>query len=145
MFGLRSYFSALPYLTPRKTILKTQQLFLYMSTLIVFKYLIVYFLIRQCDLQIRDHSGDISLTTMLVILSFSHAQHTYVGIKIFHNCRVLIEQWIRAKYEREEFCHPERQNYLSGYMEGFLMKRGKEDSRYQRRKFVLNENEDTLK
>ncbi|XP_045517650.1 arf-GAP with dual PH domain-containing protein 1-like isoform X2 [Pieris brassicae] len=59
--------------------------------------------------------------------------------------QVLIEQWIRAKYEREEFCHPERQSYLSGSMEGFLMKRGKEDSRYQLRKFVLNENEDTLK
>lgn len=59
--------------------------------------------------------------------------------------RVLIEQWIRAKYEREEFCHPERQSYLSGTMEGFLMKRGKEDSRYQLRKFVLSENEDTLK
>ncbi|XP_031768591.1 arf-GAP with dual PH domain-containing protein 1-like isoform X1 [Galleria mellonella] len=59
--------------------------------------------------------------------------------------QVLIEQWIRAKYEREEFCHPERQSYLSGSMEGFLMKRGKEDSRYQLRKFVLNENEDSLK
>ncbi|CAH0729580.1 unnamed protein product, partial [Brenthis ino] len=59
--------------------------------------------------------------------------------------QVLIEQWIRAKYEREEFCHPERQSYLSGSMEGFLMKRGKEDSKYQLRKFVLNENEDTLK
>lgn len=30
-------------------------------------------------------------------------------------------------------------------MEGFLMKRGKEDSRYQPRKFVLNEAEDTLR
>ncbi|XP_026325192.1 arf-GAP with dual PH domain-containing protein 1-like isoform X2 [Hyposmocoma kahamanoa] len=59
--------------------------------------------------------------------------------------QVLIEQWIRAKYEREEFCHPERQTYLSGAMEGFLMKRGKEDSRYQPRKFVLSESEDTLK
>ncbi|XP_061715352.1 arf-GAP with dual PH domain-containing protein 1-like [Cydia pomonella] len=59
--------------------------------------------------------------------------------------QVLIEQWIRAKYEREEFCHPERQSYLSGTMEGFLMKRGKEDNRYQLRKFVLNESEDTLK
>ncbi|XP_041987457.1 arf-GAP with dual PH domain-containing protein 1-like isoform X2 [Aricia agestis] len=59
--------------------------------------------------------------------------------------QVLIEQWIRAKYEREEFCHCERQSYLSGTMEGFLMKRGKEDSRYQLRKFVLNENDDTLK
>lgn len=59
--------------------------------------------------------------------------------------QVLIEQWIRAKYEREEFCQPDRQSYLSGSMVGFLMKRGKEDSRYQLRKFVLNENEDTLK
>ncbi|XP_012551592.1 arf-GAP with dual PH domain-containing protein 1 isoform X2 [Bombyx mori] len=59
--------------------------------------------------------------------------------------QVLIEQWIRAKYEREEFCHPERQSYLSGSMQGFLMKRGKEDSRYQLRKFILSETEDTLK
>lgn len=60
--------------------------------------------------------------------------------------RVLVEQWIKAKYEREEFCHPERQNhYVSGFMEGFLMKRGKEDSRYHPRKFVLSEAEDTLK
>ncbi|XP_077278910.1 arf-GAP with dual PH domain-containing protein 1 [Temnothorax americanus] len=60
--------------------------------------------------------------------------------------QVLVEQWIRAKYEREEFCHPERQNhYVSGFMEGFLMKRGKEDSRYHPRKFVLCEAEDTLK
>ncbi|XP_014226143.1 arf-GAP with dual PH domain-containing protein 1-like [Trichogramma pretiosum] len=59
---------------------------------------------------------------------------------------VLIEQWIRAKYEREEFCHPERQShYVSGFMEGFLMKRGKEDPKYQPRKFVLNEADDTLK
>lgn len=59
--------------------------------------------------------------------------------------RVLIEQWIRAKYEREEFSHPERQSYTSGYMVAFLMKRGKEDSRYHPRKFVLSEAEDTLK
>ncbi|XP_066992160.1 arf-GAP with dual PH domain-containing protein 1 isoform X2 [Anabrus simplex] len=59
--------------------------------------------------------------------------------------QVLIEQWIRAKYQREEFCHPERQSYVSGYMEGFLMKRGKEDSRYHPRKFILSEADDTLK
>jgi len=56
----------------------------------------------------------------------------------------LVEQWIRAKYQREEFCHPERQGYVSGYMEGFLMKRGKEDRRYHPRKFVLCEADDTL-
>ncbi|KAJ9578517.1 hypothetical protein L9F63_005246 [Diploptera punctata] len=59
--------------------------------------------------------------------------------------QVLIEQWIRAKYQREEFCHPELQTYLSGYMEGFLMKRGKEDSKYHPRKFILSEADDTLK
>lgn len=32
-----------------------------------------------------------------------------------------------------------------GYMEGFLMKKGKEDHRYQLRKFVLSESDDTLK
>ncbi|XP_065160209.1 arf-GAP with dual PH domain-containing protein 1-like isoform X2 [Atheta coriaria] len=59
--------------------------------------------------------------------------------------QVLLEQWIRAKYDREEFSHPERLAYASGTMEGFLMKRGKEDSRFQNRKFVLNESENTLK
>jgi len=59
--------------------------------------------------------------------------------------QVLVEQWIRAKYQREEFCHPERQGYVSGYMEGFLMKRGKEDRRYHPRKFILCEADDTLK
>lgn len=59
--------------------------------------------------------------------------------------RVLVEQWIRAKYEREEFCYPERQSYTSGYYSGFLMKRGKEDSKYRSRKFVLSEADDTLK
>lgn len=55
------------------------------------------------------------------------------------------EQWIRAKYEREEFIHVDRQVYTSGNMEGFLWKRGKEDGRFQQRKFVLNEAEGTLK
>ncbi|CAG9761654.1 unnamed protein product [Ceutorhynchus assimilis] len=58
---------------------------------------------------------------------------------------ILIEQWIRAKYQREEFCYPERQSYTSGYFSGFLMKRGKEDSRYRSRKFILSEQDDTLK
>ncbi|XP_049778513.1 arf-GAP with dual PH domain-containing protein 1-like [Schistocerca cancellata] len=59
--------------------------------------------------------------------------------------QVLVEQWIRAKYEREEFCHPGRQKYISGYMEGYLMKRGKDDNRYHPRKFILSEAEDTLR
>lgn len=35
--------------------------------------------------------------------------------------------------------------YTSGHMEAFLKKRGKEDSRYHPRKFVLCEADDTLK
>lgn len=58
--------------------------------------------------------------------------------------RILIEQWIRAKYQREEFCQSARPVYMNGYMQGFLMKRGKEDSKYQARKFILSEGDDTL-
>ncbi|KAF4518315.1 hypothetical protein B566_EDAN009103 [Ephemera danica] len=43
---------------------------------------------------------------------------------------------------QQEFCHPERQEYVSGYKEGFLMKRGKEDSKYHPRKFILSEADD---
>ncbi|XP_075224392.1 arf-GAP with dual PH domain-containing protein 1-like [Lycorma delicatula] len=57
----------------------------------------------------------------------------------------LLEEWICAKYLREEFSRPERQSFLSGNMEGFLMKRGKEDPRYHPRKFTLSEVDDTLK
>lgn len=64
---------------------------------------------------------------------------------IFILNRVLLDQWIRAKYERLEFFHVERLQYTSGYMEGFLMKKGKEDHRYQLRKFILSESDDTLK
>lgn len=62
-----------------------------------------------------------------------------------HCFSVLIEQWIRAKYERLEFCSQTKPVYMSGYMEGYLMKRGKEDRKYQPRKFVLSEADDTLK
>ena len=33
--------------------------------------------------------------------------------------QTLVEQWIFAKYGREEFIHPERQSYTSGFMEVF--------------------------
>ncbi|CAH1274121.1 ADAP1 [Branchiostoma lanceolatum] len=59
--------------------------------------------------------------------------------------QVLREQWIRAKYERMEFQYLERQTYLSGYKEGFLWKRGKENSTFQQRRFILAEEDDILK
>lgn len=62
---------------------------------------------------------------------------------------VLLEQWIRAKYERKEFVQASTNRgnrpYESGRKEGFLWKRGKEDKRYQRRWFVLDASENTLR
>lgn len=62
---------------------------------------------------------------------------------------VLLDQWIRAKYERKEFVdgssYPASKAYESGRKEGFLWKRGKEDRRFQRRWFVLDETENTLR
>ncbi|CAL1267968.1 unnamed protein product [Larinioides sclopetarius] len=58
---------------------------------------------------------------------------------------VLKEQFVRAKYEREEFIHVDKQVYTTGFMEGYLWKRGKEDGRFQQRKFVLSESDGTLK
>ena len=57
----------------------------------------------------------------------------------------MIEQWIRAKYERLEFINVEKQTYLCGYKEGYLMKRGRDDKKYNRRKFVLDEPANELK
>ncbi|XP_076310864.1 arf-GAP with dual PH domain-containing protein 1-like isoform X2 [Tachypleus tridentatus] len=62
-----------------------------------------------------------------------------------HDVQVLKEEWIRAKYEREEFIHIDKQVYLSGQMEGILWKRGKDDGRFNPRKFLLNEADDILK
>jgi hypothetical protein len=56
-----------------------------------------------------------------------------------------LEEWILGKYLREEFSRNERQPFMSGHMEGFLMKRGKEDPRYYPRRFTLSQLDDTLK
>uniref|UniRef100_A0A4W2GAU8 ArfGAP with dual PH domains 1 n=1 Tax=Bos indicus x Bos taurus TaxID=30522 RepID=A0A4W2GAU8_BOBOX len=62
------------------------------------------------------------------------------------DCPLLREQWIRAKYERQEFAHPERQEpYSAGYREGFLWKRGRDNGQFLSRKFVLTEREGALK
>ena len=54
----------------------------------------------------------------------STPQVTLVFTYIYFKCTVyfqtLVEQWIFAKYGREEFIHPERQSYTSGFMEVFV-------------------------
>ncbi|XP_035383354.1 arf-GAP with dual PH domain-containing protein 1 isoform X1 [Electrophorus electricus] len=62
------------------------------------------------------------------------------------DCQLLREQWIRARYERNEFIHVERQeSYSAGYREGFLWKRGRDNGQFLSRKFILSEREGALK
>ncbi|XP_074870903.1 arf-GAP with dual PH domain-containing protein 2 isoform X2 [Carettochelys insculpta] len=63
------------------------------------------------------------------------------------DCLVLKEQWIRAKYEREEFvansvCH---EAGSSGSREGFLWKRGRHSKQFLRRRFLLSAHEGVLR
>ncbi|KAF3853243.1 hypothetical protein F7725_013931 [Dissostichus mawsoni] len=59
---------------------------------------------------------------------------------------MLREQWIRAKYERNEFEFIEKQEpYSAGYREGFLWKRGRDNGQFLSRKFILSEREGALK
>uniref|UniRef100_A0A5F8AU13 ArfGAP with dual PH domains 2 n=1 Tax=Macaca mulatta TaxID=9544 RepID=A0A5F8AU13_MACMU len=59
--------------------------------------------------------------------------------------RVLKEQWIRAKYERREFMADGETISLPGNREGFLWKRGRDNSQFLRRRFVLLAREGLLK
>ncbi|XP_046722471.1 arf-GAP with dual PH domain-containing protein 1 isoform X2 [Silurus meridionalis] len=62
------------------------------------------------------------------------------------DCQLLREQWIRAKYERNEFINVERQEpYSAGYREGFLWKRGRDNGQFMSRKFILSEREGAMK
>lgn len=60
--------------------------------------------------------------------------------------QILLEQFIRSKYERREFASSRQMpSFTLGRMENYLMKKGKEDNKYHPRKFVLNEADDTLR
>ncbi|XP_042361630.1 arf-GAP with dual PH domain-containing protein 2 isoform X1 [Plectropomus leopardus] len=64
-----------------------------------------------------------------------------------NDCMVLREQWIRAKYERMEFTGELKYPplpYTTGFYEGMLWKKGKENTQFLKRKFVLSEREFTL-
>ncbi|XP_011923228.1 PREDICTED: arf-GAP with dual PH domain-containing protein 2 isoform X5 [Cercocebus atys] len=62
-----------------------------------------------------------------------------------NDCLVLKEQWIRAKYERREFMADGETISLPGNREGFLWKRGRDNSQFLRRRFVLLAREGLLK
>ncbi|XP_041634569.1 arf-GAP with dual PH domain-containing protein 2 [Cheilinus undulatus] len=64
-----------------------------------------------------------------------------------NDCGVLREQWIRAKYERMEFTGETKYppiSYTTGFYEGMLWKKGKDNAQFLKRKFVLSEREFTL-
>ncbi|XP_051848340.1 arf-GAP with dual PH domain-containing protein 2 isoform X1 [Antechinus flavipes] len=61
------------------------------------------------------------------------------------DCMVLKEQWIRAKYERQEFVAGSLTWTISGNREGLLWKRGRDNGQYLKRKFVLLVREGLLK
>ncbi|XP_074553394.1 arf-GAP with dual PH domain-containing protein 2 [Halichoeres trimaculatus] len=64
-----------------------------------------------------------------------------------NDCVVLREQWIRAKYERMEFTGETKYpplSYTTGFYEGMLWKKGKDNAQFQKRKFVLSEKDFTL-
>ncbi|KAM9391616.1 arf-GAP with dual PH domain-containing protein 2 [Pholidichthys leucotaenia] len=61
-----------------------------------------------------------------------------------NDCTVLKVQWIRAKYERQEFNGEVKYpplGYTTGFYEGMLWKKGKQNTQFLKRKFVLSERE----
>ncbi|XP_030317834.1 arf-GAP with dual PH domain-containing protein 2 isoform X2 [Calypte anna] len=71
----------------------------------------------------------------------------YYYIPHSRDCLVLKEQWIRAKYEREEFVATQvcQDPCSAGSREGFLWKRGRESKQYQKRRFLLSAREGVMK
>uniref|UniRef100_A0A8C5FKB0 Arf-GAP with dual PH domain-containing protein 1-like n=1 Tax=Gadus morhua TaxID=8049 RepID=A0A8C5FKB0_GADMO len=63
----------------------------------------------------------------------------------YRDCQVLREQWIRAKYQRREFCDPGTKLTYEEGEDGMLMKRGRDNGQFLNRRFVLSEREGTLK
>ncbi|XP_044130144.1 arf-GAP with dual PH domain-containing protein 2-like isoform X2 [Bufo gargarizans] len=61
------------------------------------------------------------------------------------DCRVLREQWIRAKYERREFISNKKSLYAVDYKEGFLWKKGRDNGQFLKRLFIFSESEGLLK
>ncbi|XP_022451552.1 arf-GAP with dual PH domain-containing protein 2 isoform X5 [Delphinapterus leucas] len=62
-----------------------------------------------------------------------------------NDCMVLKEQWIRAKYERQEFMAEGKTISPPGNREGFLWKRGRDNAQFLKRRFVLLAREGLLK
>ncbi|NXE87630.1 ADAP2 protein, partial [Menura novaehollandiae] len=71
----------------------------------------------------------------------------YYYIPRSRDCLVLRQQWIRAKYEREEFVATQvcQDPCSAGSREGFLWKLGKRRRHFQKRQFLLSAREGVMK
>ncbi|XP_028935980.1 arf-GAP with dual PH domain-containing protein 2 isoform X2 [Ornithorhynchus anatinus] len=71
---------------------------------------------------------------------------TFYYVPQAEDCMVLKEQWIRAKYERQEFTAGSLTwtDSSSGTREGLLWKRGKDNGQFLQRRFVLLKGEGVL-
>ncbi|CAG12513.1 unnamed protein product, partial [Tetraodon nigroviridis] len=118
------------------------------------------------ELQLMAENGN-----QLTKSKYEAAVPVYYYKPTLKDCRVLREQWIRAKYERKEFTEPAKSfTYEEGgrgsthadasrsahvltsmrwspaeTRDGMLMKRGRDNGQFLSRRFVLSEREGTLK
>ncbi|XP_032769911.1 arf-GAP with dual PH domain-containing protein 2 [Rattus rattus] len=89
--------------------------------------------------EFMTHNGNLSVKA-----KFEARVPTFYYVPQASDCLVLKEQWIRAKYERQEFM-AEKAVSPPGDREGFLWKRGRDNSQFLRRRFVLLSREGLLK
>lgn len=64
---------------------------------------------------------------------------------MYHCCRLLRMQFIRAKYVRKEFVYPDKQSpYSTNTKTGQLLKRGKNGDKYCPRTFTINSKDNCI-
>uniref|UniRef100_A0A8C5KS87 ArfGAP with dual PH domains 2 n=1 Tax=Jaculus jaculus TaxID=51337 RepID=A0A8C5KS87_JACJA len=90
--------------------------------------------------EFMTHNGNLTVKA-----KFEARVPAFYYIPQANDCLVLKEQWIRAKYERQEFMADGKNTSPSGNREGFLWKRGRDNAQFLRRRFVLLAKEGLLK
>nr|KAF6414891.1 ArfGAP with dual PH domains 2 [Molossus molossus] len=91
-------------------------------------------------LQFMTHNGNLRVKA-----KYEARVPAFYYIPQASDCPVLKEQWIRAKYERQEFMADGKTMSPSDNREGFLWKRGRDNAQFLRRRFVLSAGEGLLK
>ncbi|XP_070246519.1 arf-GAP with dual PH domain-containing protein 2 isoform X2 [Bos mutus] len=90
--------------------------------------------------EFMTHNGNLRVKT-----KYEARVPAFYYIPQANDCMVLKEQWIRAKYERQEFMADGKTISPPGNREGFLWKRGRDNAQFLKRRFVLLAREGLLK